>query len=406
LAHAASDERQPGIGQGLTVIAAGFLPILAIVTLFPAVPAIIDHFSADPSAGWKVPAMVSAPGLAIALLAPFAGILVDRFGRRKLLLISTFFYAFLGAIPFLLNDLNLMYASRVVLGVTEAAILTTLNTLIGDYWDDAPRRRWLALQGSAGPLLASGMIFGAGYLTALRWNGVFLIYLVAFPIFVAMLVFMFEPRNDATLRQRLAIGAAPATTRFPWKTTAEIGAVTLFTAFLYYVFIVNGGMAFREVGIQSSEDLGRITAIPSLFIIAGAGLFWLTGRLSSGAQLAIVLALLGLGLATIGLAPNWQVMVGGLAVQQTGAGMAIPTLLAWAQSKLPFEHRGRGMGVWTACFFFGQFLSPLLVSLIRTATITMQGAFLCAGIVGGIGALVAIFGAVRRAASHPVTAEV
>ncbi|WP_267388413.1 MFS transporter [Sphingomonas sp. GC_Shp_3] len=406
MAHAASDERQPGIGQGLTVIAAGFLPILAIVTLFPAVPAIIDHFSANPNAGWMVPAMVSAPGLAIALLAPFAGILVDRFGRRKLLLISTFFYAFLGAIPFLLNDLNLMYASRVVLGVTEAAILTTLNTLIGDYWDDVPRRRWLALQGSAGPLLASGMIFGAGYLTALRWNGVFLIYLVAFPIFVAMLVFMFEPRNDATLRQRLAIGAAPATTRFPWKTTVEIGAVTLFTAFLYYVFIVNGGMAFREVGIQSSEDLGRITAIPSLFIIAGAGVFWLTGRLSSGAQLAIVLALLGLGLATIGRAPNWQVMVAGLAVQQTGAGMAIPTLLAWAQSKLPFEHRGRGMGVWTACFFFGQFLSPLLVSLIRTATVTMQGAFLCAGIIGGIGALVAIVGAVRRAASHPLTAEV
>ncbi|WP_242151821.1 MFS transporter [Sphingomonas sp. BAUL-RG-20F-R05-02] len=406
MAHAASDERQPGIGQGLTVIAAGFLPILAIVTLFPAVPAIIDHFSANPNAGWMVPAMVSAPGLAIALLAPFAGILVDRFGRRKLLLISTFFYAFLGAIPFLLNDLNLMYASRVVLGVTEAAILTTLNTLIGDYWDDVPRRRWLALQGSAGPLLASGMIFGAGYLTALRWNGVFLIYLVAFPIFVAMLVFMFEPRNDATLRQRLAIGAAPATTRFPWKTTVEIGAVTLFTAFLYYVFIVNGGMAFREVGVQSSEDLGRITAIPSLFIIAGAGVFWLTGRLSSGAQLAIVLALLGLGLATIGRAPNWQVMVAGLAVQQTGAGMAIPTLLAWAQSKLPFEHRGRGMGVWTACFFFGQFLSPLLVSLIRTATVTMQGAFLCAGIIGGIGALVAIVGAVRRAASHPLTAEV
>jgi MFS family permease len=405
LAHAASDERQPGIGQGLTVIAAGFLPILAIVTLFPAVPAIIDHFSADPSAGWKVPAMVSAPGLAIALLAPFAGILVDRFGRRKLLLISTFFYGFIGVIPFLLTDLNLMYASRVLLGVTEAAILTTLNTLIGDYWDDAPRRRWLALQGSAGPFLASGMIFGAGYLTALRWNGVFLIYLVAFPIFIAMLVFMFEPRNDATLRQRLALGAAPATTRYPWKTSAEIGAVTLFVAFLYYVFIVNGGLAFREVGIQSSEDLGRITAIPSLFIIAGAGMFWLSGRLSSGAQLAIVLALLGLGLATIGLAPNWQVMVGGLAVQQTGAGMAIPTLIAWAQTKLPFEHRGRGMGVWTACFFFGQFLSPLLVSLIRTATVTMQGAFLCAGIVGFVGALVAFINARRRTAAHPLTAE-
>jgi sugar phosphate permease len=71
-----------------------------------------------------------------------------------------------------------------------------------------------------------------------------------------------------------------------------------------------------------------------------------------------------------------------MAVQQTGAGMAIPTLIAWAQTFLPFQHRGRGMGIWTACFFFGQFSSPLLVSVIRNAMGTMQGAFVAAGIGG------------------------
>src|SRR3569623_1944579 len=287
--------RQPGAPQGITVIAAGFLPILAIVSLFPAVPAIIDHFSANPSASWKVPAMVSAPGAAIALLAPFAGVSVDRFGRRTLLLWSTFFYGLIGVIPFFLDNLNAIYASRRVRGVTEAAILTTLNTLIGDYWDDRGRRKWLALQGSAGPLLASGMIFGAGFLTAFRWNGVFLIYLVALPIYAAMLAFMYEPASDATLRQRLGLGQAPARTPFPWATVAQIAAVTLFSAVLYYVFIVNGGLAFREVGIVSSQELGKISAIPSLFIIPGAGVFWLTGKLRPQVQLAIFLGLLGLG---------------------------------------------------------------------------------------------------------------
>jgi MFS family permease len=390
------DGRRPGAAQGITVIAAGFLPILAIVSLFPAVPAIIDHFSADPSASWKVPAMVSAPGAAIALLAPFAGLIVDRFGRRTLLLWSTFFYGLIGVIPFFLRDLNAIYASRLVLGVTEAAILTTLNTLIGDYWDDRDRRKWLALQGSAGPFLASGMILGAGFLTAMRWNGVFLIYLVALPIYAAMLAFMYEPKSDAALRQRLGMDAPPATTQFPWKTVAVIAAVTLFSSVLYYVFIVNGGLAFREVGIQSSEELGKITAIPSLFIIAGAGVFWLTGRFRPQVQLAAFLGLLAIGLATIGLAPDWKVMVAGLAIQQTGAGMAIPTLIAWAQTKLPFEHRGRGMGVWTASFFLGQFVSPLIVSLARNGLGSMQGAFLAAGLMAGAGAVVGILLALRR----------
>lgn len=389
--------RTPGLPQGATVIAAGFLPILAIVSLFPAVPSIIDHFHTDPNAGWKVPAMVSAPGLAIAAIAPFAGILVDRFGRRRLLLLSTFFYALIGAIPFFLDHLDAIYVSRIALGVTEAAILTTLNTLIGDYWDDGGRRRWLALQGSVGPLLAAVMIFFAGLLTATRWNGVFLIYLVALPIFVAMLLCMYEPDSDATARKMLGIDQAPARTPFPWAAIVQIGAVTLFAAVLYYVFIVNGGMAFREVGVISSADLGRLTAIPSLFVIVGAGVFWLMGRFRPEAQLATFLTLLGVGLATIGLAPDWKWMVAGLAIQQTGAGMAIPTLIAWAQTKLPFEHRGRGMGVWTACFFFGQFVSPLLVGLVRSSAGSMQAAFLVAGVLGLIGALVGVVRALRPA---------
>ena len=90
----------------------------------------------------------------------------------------------------------------------------------------------------------------------------------------------------------------------------------------------------------------------------------------------------------MGLAHDWKGMILGMALQQTGAGMAIPTLIAWAQSQLPFQHRGRGMGIWTATFFFGQFSSPLLVSVLRGALGTMQGAFLVAGIVSAAGALV------------------
>jgi hypothetical protein len=64
--------------QGATMIVAGFLPVFAIIAMFPVVAAIIQHFKDVPDAAIRVPAMVTAPGYAIAVLAPFAGLFVDR----------------------------------------------------------------------------------------------------------------------------------------------------------------------------------------------------------------------------------------------------------------------------------------------------------------------------------------
>jgi len=391
---ASSTVRHAGVPQGLTVVIAAFLPLLAIVSLFPAVPSIIDHFHADPTASWKVPWMVTAPGLAIALIAPFAGVIVDRFGRRAFVVWSTFFYALVGSAPFFLTSLNALFVSRVFLGVAEAAILTTLNTLIADYWDEQGRRHWLTLQGIMGPFLGSGLILASGYLTAIRWNGVFLIYLVAFPIFLAMLAFLFEPTTHA--RRNSGIDGDAQDSRFPTAIVTAIGAVTLFCAVIYYVYTVNGGLAFREVGVQSSEELGRITALPSLFVAVGAGLFWLTGKGRSELCFAILLALIGIGYVAIGVAPDWKWMIAGVLIQQAGTGMLIPTLIVWAQRQLPVQHRGKGMGVWTACFFLGQFISPPIVTIIKTVIGSMQGAFAAAGVAGIIGSVVAIVLLFRR----------
>lgn len=383
--------RRPGIPQGMTVVVAAFLPIIAIVAMFPAVPAMIAHFSDDPSASVKVPSMVTAPGLTIAVVALFAGMMVDRFGRRKLLLASTFLYGIFGTMPYFLTSLDAVYASRLLLGLSEAALLTTLNTLIADYWDEKGRRNWLTVQGMVGPALSSLALFFAGILVANGWNTVFLIYLVGFPIFVAMYFWLYEPDSDEAARKMLAIGSPVAATPFPWATIFTIALLTVFSSTLYYVFIVNGGIVWQELGVGNPADIGRLTALPSLFIVVGALIFWAMGKFGIGSrgQIAAFLFVLGTGLAAIGLAQGTAGMIGGMAIQQTGAGMAVPVLIAWAQNKLPFEHRGRGMGVWTSAFFFGQFSSPLLISLIRSYAGTMQGAFLIAGIVGLVGAVVA-----------------
>ncbi len=384
--------------QGMTIVIAAFLPIIAIVAMGPAVPTMIAHFASDPEARAKVPAMIGAPGLAMALLAPFAGLLVDRFGRRRLLLISTSLYGVFGSAPLLLDNLDQIYVSRLLLGISEAGILTVVNTLIGDYWDDRGRKNWLFLQGVLGPFIAAFFSLTVGYASEIQWNGVFYVYLVAFPIWAAMLVWLFEPERAG--KPDPSQGVTAPSTPFPWGSAVLIVTVTLFASMLYYVFIINGALAFAELGVTESDRYGRLIFIPSLFILAGAVLFRALAHRSNLLQLGTFLALMGLGLAGMGLATSVPMVVAALIVQQTAAGMTVPTLIAWTQSKFGFEHRGRGMGLWTGAFFLGQSQSPRLVHVIDASVGSMQEAFLIAGLAGLAAAVVALaLALVRRPAA-------
>src|SRR5689334_12107155 len=91
--------RRPGPPQGITIAVAAFFPIMAIISLAPAVPSILWHFQDAPQAPTLVPLLVTAPGIMVALLSPVAGWAADRFGRRPLIIAATFLYGVLGIAP-------------------------------------------------------------------------------------------------------------------------------------------------------------------------------------------------------------------------------------------------------------------------------------------------------------------
>lgn len=385
--------------QGFTMVIAAFLPVFAIIAMFPVLPLLIGHFHADPAARIKVPAMVTAPGYAIALLAPFAGMFVDRFGRRPLLLGCTLFYGIVGAAPLLLDNLDAIFATRLALGVCEAGILTIVNTLIADYWDDSGRRNWLMLQGVLGPALQPGVFFLVAWASAVQWNGVFLVYLVAFPIFLAMLAFLFEPKHPDAASDGVQ---APADAGpFPMREALAVGAMTLFVGIIYYVFIVNGGLVWQENGVSDPLTISKLTAVPALFVVAGSIVFRFVSRYSNAVQLATLLGLLGFGLSGMGLTHSKPLMQMFLIVQQTGAGMSIPALIAWSQTKFSFAHRGRGMGIWTSAFFLGQAISPVIVGNVAGAAGSMHGAFVIAGFTGLVAMVVIALSSIRTRQAIP-----
>lgn len=373
-----------GVGQGVTLAIAGFLPTMAVVALSPAVPGILGRFAEVPHAATLVPLMVTTPGLVVALLAPLAGLTVDRFGRRGPLVLAILLYAVFGIAPFFLENLTAIFGARLLVGGCEAFILVSVNTLLTDYFNVDQRRGWLTLQAAVTPFLAVGLIVLSGLASTLAWNGAFLVYAGVIPVLLAVALVCFEPKRALKTPTSKALESP-----FPWRRVSVLCGVALFSFIIFYVFIVEGSLAFASLGVTSPAQIGGLIALASIGVPVGAAIFFfLSRRLRAEWCVALSLALLGLGTAGVGLAPTIALMVTAGLVQQIGAGVIVGSSILWASQILPAEHRGRGFGLWTSASFLGQFLSPLAVGLARGIFDDILSAFVAIGVVSLIGAVV------------------
>jgi MFS family permease len=354
--------RTAGTPQALLLIVANVLPTMGIVSLIPVLPQLFAQFHDAPHAAFLVPAIITAPSICIAALSLVAGWIADRIGRRKLLLAALLVYAFVGCAPLFLNDLKIIIATRVCLGIAEAIIITCVATLMGDYFKGAVRQKWLAWQNAAGSLMATGLIIVGGILGSISWHGPFAMYALAIPIFLAALRLTWEPKATAEQVEGGIQKAADAP--FPVGPMLLVYAVTFFGAIIFFVEVLQLGLVMAGIGKRSPDVIGFVTAGTGFALPVGA---YVLGRLKTlrvGYVFAAALAFFGAGFALLARSPTLGGVILGACLAQFACGITFPLLLTWAQSKLHFGVRAFGMGLWNSSFFIGQFASTLLVSYL------------------------------------------
>lgn len=373
--------RQAGIAQGIIIVAIGLLPMMAIVALMPIVPLLVKEFSHMPNIRTLAPLVLSAPGLCVALLAPFAGWAADRYGRRKLAIVFAAVYGIGGMVPFFLHDFTYLFAGRLLLGIGEAFILTMGNTLLGDYFDKDQRAKWLMWQGIVGPACGSGLLSASGYLASFGWNFSFLVYGLALLIAVGAYFHLYEPEREAPPAVGSAAARAQSEAAFPRWLMTRIVITTFVLAALYFVYTLQFSLALDTLGLKEVHKIGNYSAVASLAVPLGAILYKILSKYSVRLQFTGLFMLLGVGLAGIGTSRELHSVVAFAFIQQMGAGMCIPILISWSLRELPDQFRGRGMGLWTSAFFLGQFLSPFLVTGVRGLAGGLLETFVACGVV-------------------------
>jgi MFS family permease len=339
---------------------AASLTTMANATISPALPGLERLFADDPNAAMLVRLLVPAPSLSVAVFAPFAGLVADRYGRRRMLLAGVILFVIAGCAGLFLPDLPTVFASRLALGLAVALIMTAQTALIGDYFTGGDRSALSGLQISARNFGGLVFISTAGWLAVISPRLPFAIYGVAvvfLPLMWKVIVDLqrTSPDPGASL---VDDSSDPSSWALVFTLLALLQATT---NMIFFVMPTQLSFFFAVAGYSSPVMTGSALGV---LMLSGGGLALLYGRVQRSIGYVGIFALgygamaLGFLLLVFAVTPlGWFV-----AAAAIGAGYALvsPSFVTLALKIAPLRRRGVAGGILTASVFIGQFCSPLL----------------------------------------------
>lgn len=394
-----SDSR-PRSSTGPLLLASSCIPVLCAVVITPVLPDIQDHFASVPDADTLVPLALALPYLVIAVMSPLAGQVLDRAGRRLLLLAGLLLITVAGLAPLWFTGLDDLLISRAVAGVASAAVMVSATTLIGDYYSGPNRNRFFGLQ--AVTTTVAAMVFFAlgGALGDLGWRTPFWLFCIALvpALFTPSALPRYVNPEWEPSHRRLA--------RLPWRTLLPRLAVTVFGAIVFYTPIVQTSYLLDDLEILSAQTIGLVSALSGVATVIGSIVYINVAQSPPAPRFAVVFCATAVGFVVVassgGAVPAvaGPIAVLGLVIASVGCGLLLPTLLTWSLSSMRYTQRGRATGWWTGSYFLGQFIATMLVPVAARYADGVLWTFAVLAIPCAFAAVVAIGASLRPATAH------
>jgi MFS family permease len=353
--------------RAVALLMAAMLTTMANATISPALPGLERLFAQDPDAAMLTRLLVTAPSLSVAIFAPLAGLAMDRTGRRRPLLIGIILFVTAGCAGLVLPSLSTILASRLLLGIAVALIMTAQTALVADYFSGADRSALMGLQISARNFGGLLFITLAGWAASLSPRLPFAIYGLAVILLpLAWKVITDRPRPSSG---RGTEHMADPERSHPW--IVHFSAVVLLqglTNMLFFIMPTQMPFFLALHGQNSAVMTG--TALGVLMLSGGClALFYARIRAVVGyaGVFATGYGCMAVGFFTLTVHPGMPAYLAGAAWIGAGYALVSPTFVSLALDLLPRSWQGFGGGILTASVFIGQFCSPLLTTPVISA---------------------------------------
>lgn len=353
----------------------------------PVLPLFAAHLGADAAGVGLIGAISPIAGVLVSIPA---GVLSDRFGRRRMLLVSAWVFASAPLVYLLANSLLILGLTRLYHGLATAIFLPVALAMVSDLYQQGRGERlgWFASATMVGrfaaPLTGGLMLAGMAVAPAVAFRNVYLLCFVAglLTLVLATLV----PKPLTIVGERLRWGETFSAFRQVLFTPGilptalvEAGILFMYGAFETFLpaHVVTAGLGAREAGLFISVQV--ITLALTRPIMGRFSdrhgrrgqIFW--GGM--GGMLAITL----LAFAT----SFWILMVASI-----GVGLALSTVTSASSARIAdlsrSQGRGTAMGILASLMDIGHAAGPFGAGLLAARYGIAAGFLGAATVLGGL----------------------
>ncbi len=332
--------------------------VSSIIPVFPEMSEALD-VSRD-----RIGLLITVFTLPGAILAPVIGVIADRWGRKKILMLALLLFGITGTLCFFSKEFETILILRFFQGLGAACLGIINITLIGDIFSGDQKIKAMGYNSSVLSIATALFPAAGGMLAAINWNYPFLIPILA--VFLSFLVFFYldnpEPHEKSGILNYFQNIIKSIFTR---------KAITLFLInFATFTLLFGVIMTYLPIFLQdqfnmSSKVIGFLLSFMS--ISAGLIAFQLS-RISKVFSLKILLALgfvaYLVGFIIIPSAENVYGLLILIFIIGMGQGITIPTIFNLLTNISPLEHRGVFMSVNSTAIRAGQTAGPLFTGFL------------------------------------------
>ncbi|MCE5170939.1 MFS transporter [Paenibacillus profundus] len=253
-----------------------FIAFLGIGLIIPVMPSFMNimHLS-----GKTMGYLVAAFAVAQLLMSPLAGRWVDRYGRKKIIIIGLFLFGVSELIFGLATNVSVLYISRILGGISAAFVMPGVTAYVADITSVQERPKAMGYISAA---ISTGFIIGPGIGGFIAEYGIRMPFFFAAAIaFLACISSIFILKEQLTKEQLAEISANTKQTNFISDLKRSLHPL-YFIAFIIVFVLAFGLSAYETVFSLFSDhkfgftpkDIAAIITISSIFgVIAQVFMF-------------------------------------------------------------------------------------------------------------------------------------
>lgn len=342
----------------LHVIIANSLMAAAGASLIsPALPAIRDALTLSDLQAGLILAIFSLPSI---VLAPVAGVLADRFGRRVVLIPSLVGFGLSGGGVVLTADFTIILVLRFFQGGFASGLIMLSLTLVGDCFRGPRRNAVMGINTAATTIGVAVFPILGGFLAEIQWYLPFAIYGISGVVGLFAYLTLVEPDIESgTLDMSYLRGAAEQVLT---RDGLLLYAVVL-TMFLLFFGVVATAIPFllSEAFSLRSSSIGVVLSVP---LVTSSIVAFGNGRLiryiSNRQLIGLGFIGYGLGIAAVWVATSPVHVATTLVFLGIGHGFIIPSVDSAISTLAPDALRGGVMSLRISVKKVGQTAGPYI----------------------------------------------